>query len=349
MVIPCNKLLEPASAADASTGARRRRVLSALGLAGAGTLCPPALRTALAQDAYPSRPITMISSSGAGSGADLLCRLIAQAMAASLRQQVVVENRPGASGALAGMAVVRARNDGYTLLFGSASGTVISQAMQPKPAFDAVTDLTAIAQIGAGGIPLVVSPRLPVKDMREFIAFIKANPGKYQFASWGIGTTGHLIMEWLKNAYGLQIEHVPYKSVPAIVQDLQGGHIDIAFIDPNTALPLHKAGRIRVLGLSGSRQPAGMRDVPLMIEQGVKFSVDGWYGLFGPRDLPAAITNLLNQEVLKVLTASDMQPRLLQLNLGDTPLKTPEQFARTVREDLAVWQGIVRTNNIRAD
>lgn len=336
-----------APGAPADLAARRRILLSALGLAGAGVLDPFA--RARAQDAYPSRPITMISGSGPGSGADLLCRLIAQGLATSLRQQVIVDNRVGASGSLAGLAVVRARNDGYTLLFGSASGTVINQAMQPKPPFDSVTDLTAIAQIGAGGIPLVVSPRLPVKDMQEFIAFIKANPGKYQFGSWGIGTTGHLIMEWIKNAYGLQIDHVPYKSVPAITQDLQGGQIDIAFIDPNSALPLHKAGRIRVLGLSGTRQPPGMRDVPLMIDQGVKFSVDGWYGLFGPKDLPAPIVNLLNQEVMKVLAAPDLQPRLLQLNVGDTPVKTAEQFARTVREDLAVWQGIVKTNNIRLE
>lgn len=333
------------------TDLRRRHALATAGLAATTALVAMAgLATpAAAQDTYPSRTITLITGSGAGSGADLLCRLIAQGLATSLRQQVIVENRVGAAGALAGQAVVRARNDGYTLLFGSASGTVINQAMQPKPPFDTPSDLAAIAQIGSGGVPLVVSPRLPVKDMKEFIAFVKANPGKVQYGSWGIGSSGHLIMEWIKNAYGLQIDHVPYKSVPALTQDLQGGVIDIAMIDPNSALPLHKAGRIRVLGLSGTRQPPGMRDVPLMSEQGIDFAADGWYGLFAPKDTPAAVLNLLNREVAKLLNAPEMQQRLLQLNFGDSPTKTPEQFARTVRDDLVVWQQIVRNNNIRLE
>ncbi len=340
-------VVNPASAAPDPL---RRSLLRAMGLCCTGSLASlAATPQALAQEPYPSRPITLVTGSGAGSGADLLCRLIAQGLATSLRQQVIVDNRVGASGAIAGTAVVRARNDGYTLLFGSASGTVINQAMQPKPPFDSVADLTAIAQVGAGGVPLVVSPRLPVKDMQEFIAFIKANPGKYQYGSWGIGSTGHLIMEWIRQSYGLQIDHVPYKSVPALTQDLQGGVIDIAFIDPNTALPLHKSGRIKVLGLSGTRQPPGMKDVPLMSEQGIKFAVDGWYGLFGPKDMPAAIVNLLNQEVTRILAAPELQQRLLQLNVGDSPVKTAEQFARTVREDLMVWQGIVKTNNIRLE
>ena len=329
----------------------RRRALSTVGAVVAATVASlaGATRQAVAQEAYPSRPITLISGSGAGSGADLLCRLIAQGLSASLRQQVVVENRIGASGAIAGQAVIRAKADGYTLLFGSASGTVINQAMQPRPPFDTPNDLTPIIQIGAGGIPLVVNPRLPVKDMQEFIAFIRANPGKFQYGSWGIGSTGHLVMEWIKNTYGLQIDHVPYKAVPPLVQDLQGGILDIGMIDPNSALPLHKSGRLRVLGLSGTRQPPGMRDVPLMSEQGVNFAVDGWYGFFAPRDTPAAIVNLINQEVAKILVAPEYRQRLIELNVGDTPIKSPEQFARTVRDDLAAWQQIVRRGNIRIE
>lgn len=155
---------------------------------------------ALAQKPCPSRTVTLILGSGPGSGADLLCRLIAQGLGAALRQQFIADNRVGANGAIAGQALVRAKNDGHTLLFGSASGTVINQATQPKPPFDTLTDLVPIAQIGAGGVPVVVSPRIPATDMAGFIAHIKANPGKSQYASRGIGSSAHLIMEWRRTS-----------------------------------------------------------------------------------------------------------------------------------------------------
>lgn len=324
--------------------AGRRRALALGGATLAGLVAP-----ALAQEPYPSRTVTMILGSGPGSGADLLCRLIAQGLGAALRQPFIADNRVGANGAIAGQAVVRAKNDGHTLLFGSASGTVINQATQPKAPFDTLTDLVPIAQIGTGGVPVVVSPRIPATDMAGFIAHIKANPGKYPYASWGIGSSAHLIMEWLKATYKLDLGHVPYKSVPAINQDLQGGVIDIALIDSGSALPLHKAGRIKVLGLTGTRLPPGFTDVQLMSQQGIAFSTDGWYGLFAPRDTPEPIVALLNREVLKLLAAPDFQAKARLLNLGDSPVKTPEQFARTVRDDLATWQQIVKSNNIRLE
>lgn len=156
-------------------------------------------------------------------------------------------------------------------------------------------------------------------------------------------------MEWIKRGNGLQIEHVPYKSVPAITQDLQGGVIDIAFVDTASAIPLVRSGRIKALGLSGTRRAPGLPDLPLMSEQGVRFETDGWYGFFAPRDTPPQIVALLNREVARVLAAPEFRERLLQLNFVDRPAKSPEQFARTVREDLAVWQDIVRSNNIRPD
>lgn len=302
-----------------------------------------------AQEVFPSRPITLVMSSGAGSGPDLMARFIAQSLSANLKQPVVVENRVGAAGAIAGQAVVRAKPDGYTLLFGSASGTIINQAMQPKPPFDSLTELAAISQIGSGGIPLVVSSRFPVSDLKGFIAYIKANPGKYQYGSWGVGSSGHLVMEWIKHANGLELGHVPYKSVPALTQDLQGGAIDIGMIDSASALPLYKAGRIKVLGISGTNKPPSMPEVPLMSEQGVPFTTDGWYGVFAPRDTPPAIVNLLNREIARVLAAPETRARLAQLNVGDSPTKSAEQFAATVRTDFGVWQQIIRTNNIRID
>lgn len=307
------------------------------------------MMSVLAQEAYPSRPITLVVGNSAGSGGDLLCRMIAGGLSSALKQPVIVENRVGANSAIASQAVVRAKPDGYTLLFGNASSTVINQAVQKAMPFDARTDLTAIAQVGAGGVVLVATPDFPANGMKEFIATAKANPGKYDYASWGIGTSGHLVMEWIAHHRDIKLNHVPYKSISAIAQDMQGGMVRIGFMDVATAMPLVKQGRLKVLGLTGSLRSPGLPAAPLMAEQGVEFTTDGWYGLFGPKGMPAPVVALLNQEVNRLLTSSAMRERLLQLNVADAPVKSPEEFAKTVKDDLNVWEQIARSGNIKLD
>lgn len=305
--------------------------------------------SAPAQEPYPSKPITLVVGNAAGSGGDLLCRAIAAGLSSALKQPVIVDNRVGANSAIAGQAVVRAKPDGYTLLFGNASSTVINQAVQKTTPFDARTDLTAIAQVGAGGVALVATPDFPASGMKEFIAAAKAHPGKYDYATWGIGSQGHLVMEWLGHHSGIQLNHVPYKSITAISQDMQGGVISIGFMDVASAMPLVKQGRLKVLGLTGSLRSPSLPSAPLMSEQGFAFTTDGWYGLFAPKGTPAPVVALLNQEVTRLLTSPALRERLLQLNIADSPIKSPEAFARTVKDDLAVWEQIARSANIKVD
>lgn len=325
-----------------STAALMRNLL----LAAMTALCTV---SALAQEAWPSRPITIVVGNAAGSGGDLLCRVLAVGLSVALKQPVVVDNRVGANSAIASQAVVRAKPDGYTLLFGNASSTVINQAIQKTAPFDARTDLAAIAQVGAGGVALVATPDFPASDMKEFIAAAKANPGKYDYASWGIGSQGHLVMEWIGHNNGIRMNHVPYKSITAITQDMQGGVVHVGFLDVASAMPLVKQGRLKVLGLTGSLRSPGLPSAPLMSEQGVDFTTDGWYGVFAPKGTPAPIVALLNQEVTRLLASPALRERLLQLNIADAPVKSPEAFARTVKDDLAVWEQIARSASIKVD
>jgi tripartite-type tricarboxylate transporter receptor subunit TctC len=304
---------------------------------------------AAAQPAYPSKPITIVLGNSAGSGGDILCRVLATGLSASLKQTVMVENRVGANSAIASLAVVNAKPDGYTLLFGNASSTVINQAVQKNTRFDSRTDLVAIAQVGAGGVALVATPEFPASSMKDLISEAKANPGKHSYASWGIGSQGHLVMEWLQHRSGISMNHVPYKSITAITQDMQGGVINVGFTDVATAMPLVKQGRLKVLGLTGSLRSPGLPAAPLMSEQGIDFTTDGWYGLFAPKGTPAPVVALLNQEVNRLLASPELRDRLLQLNIANAPVKSPDEFAKTVRDDLKVWEQIAQSASIKLD
>jgi tripartite-type tricarboxylate transporter receptor subunit TctC len=333
-----NKLMHTTALSD---GLRRRVFIAA-----AVALCAV---PAVADTAYPSKPITIVLGNSAGSGGDLLCRVLATGLSAALKQTVIVDNRVGANSTIASMAVVNAKADGYTLLFGNASSTVINQAVQKNLRFDSRTDLVAIAQVGAGGVALVATPDFPASDMKEFIAAARAQPGKYNYASWGIGSQGHLVMEGLEQQSGIRLNHVPYKSISAITQDMQGGMVNIGFMDVASAMPLVKQGRLKVLGITGSLRSPGLPSAPLMSEQGIDFRTDGWYGVFAPKGTPAPVVALLNQEVNRLLASPELRERLLQLNIGNPPVKSPEEFAKTIRDDLKVWEQIAQRADIKLD
>ncbi|NRF71530.1 tripartite tricarboxylate transporter substrate binding protein [Aquincola sp. S2] len=308
-----------------------------------------ALPVARAQPPWPAKPIRMLIPSAGGSGPDILCRVFTERLGQALKQPVIVDNRPGANGVLAVGEAVRAPGDGHTLLFASSSFTVINQALQPKLPYHVLTDLVPIAQIASGGIHLVVSTRLPVHNLKELIALAKANPGKYDCATWGIGSTGHLALELIKGEAGIDLRHVPYKTVSQIYQDLQGDRIQIAFVDATSSLAQIRGGRIRAIAVSGSRRMPAPPDLPTLAEQGIPFSTDAWYGVFAPKGTPAAIVEVLHREILATLTAPELQERFLQLNLANMPLKTPAQFAQTVAEDFHTWRSIAQRHNIRLE
>lgn len=324
--------------------AGRRRALHCLV---ASSLCGAGLRAAAQPAPWPARPIRMVIPSAGGSGPDILARVFSERLARALKQPVIVDNKPGANGVLAVTDAVRAAGDGYTVLFASSSFTVINQALQPRPAFDVLADLVPVAQIASGGIHLIVHPDLPVRNIRELVALAKAHPGKYDYASWGIGSTGQLAMEVIKTEAGIDLRHVPYKTVSQIYQDMQGGLIQIAFVDATSSLAQIRAGRVRAIAVTGSRRMPLPPDLPTLAEQGIPFTTDAWYGVFVPKGTPAPIVDTLHREIHATLTAPEVRERLAQLNLANLPLKTPAQFAQTVAEDLKVWREIAQRHQIR--
>ncbi len=305
---------------------------------------------AAAQANWPNQPVKVVVAGGAGSGTDITARIFSEALAKKFGQPFVIDNRPGANGMLATQAVAKAPSDGYTLLFTYAAAQVVNQSLYPKAGYDGAKDFAAIAQIGAGGNVLVVQPALPVKDLKEFIAYVKSKPSdSIAYGSWGIGSGGHLSMEALLQQTGLSMRHVPYKTTNQMITDLLGGQIQVGFSATATAIPQIQAGKLRALAYSAPTRTALLPDVPTMNEQGVQFDVVAWYGLFGPAGTPAAIVNALNAEVNRVLQSPDMTDKLKAVGLSEWPIKTPDQFAQTVRRDIKEWGEVVRKGNIKVE
>lgn len=296
------------------------------------------------------RPIRMVVSAAPGSGTDIWARMIGEQLGKNIGQTIVTENKPGASGIIANDSVVRSKADGYTILFSNASSTVMLQALQPKLPYDLLRDLKPVAQIGSGGVFLAVSADFPASNMKEFVAEVKAHPDRYSYATWGIGSSAHLIMEGLKAGSGLTLSHVPYKSVQQILTDLQGGTVKVGFVDTTSSLPFARAGKIRLLAVTGAQRVGATPEVATMSEQGFDFDTDGWYGVFVPAKTPPEIVARLNTEINKIVTMPALRERFRQFNMPeDPPTKTPDEFAQTVRSDIKAWTAIVKDNNIKVN
>lgn len=305
---------------------------------------------ASAETAWPAaKPIRLVVPTAPGGGTDIFARVIAEHLGKALKQPIVVENKSGANGMIGQDAVVRAHADGYTLLFTYTAAVAVNPAIQPKMSYDTLKDLKPVVQIGAGGNYLVVTSDVPARDLKSFVAWAKANPGKYSYGSWGVGSGGHLTMEALKMQTGIQLSHVPYRGTSPIHIDMQAGTIKVAFVDTVSSLPYLKTGKIRALAVSGSNRAPLTPDIPTMTEQGYPFDTDSWYGLFAPANTPDAIVRRLNAEVNRLMASPEMKERFGQMNMAQAPAKTPDEFARTVRDDVKAWGEIARTNNIKVE
>lgn len=272
----------------------RRRALQTLAAVAAGGVAATPM-AALAQAGWPTRPIKLVLPSGPGGGADIFARPMAEYMAKELGQPVVIDNRPGANGLLAHDAVVRQPGDGYNLLISYAAAVLGNKAMNKPMSHDPITDLKPIGIIsGEGGNLLVVSPSLPVTDLKGLLALAKAQGGSLSYGSWGVGSGGHLVMESICLQAGVRMNHVPYKTVAAIPNDLMAGVLQVSTIDSGTPVQLIKAGKLRAIAaLSGRRLPQ-LPDVPTQGEQGFPLESAPWYGLFGPASMPPELVNRLN-------------------------------------------------------
>lgn len=325
----------------------RRTAMAAAVVAAAALL--PLAAPAQSADAWPNRAITLLVASGPGSGVDVAAREMAQKLSAAFKQPVVVENKPGASGALAGSTVARARPDGYTLLYSNASYIAVAPAVIKNLSYDPVKDLTPIAQTAAGGIVLLVNKDVPANNLQELVALIKAHPDRYNYATWGNGSSGQLTMEWLKQKAGLKVEHIPYKTTPQIINDLVSGVLQIGWADPGTPVPMIEANRIKGIAISGNTRVPRTRNVPTMAEQGYAFDSVGWFGVFGPANLPKAIVSRLNSEINKIQASPEMAKRMETMNLEPPPVKTAEAFKAIVAADVKMWTTIAKDANVTGE
>lgn len=303
---------------------------------------------AIAQEAYPERPVTLVVPTAASGGTDTIARYFADRLGRALKQPFVVDNKPGGNGVLGTDNVAHAAPDGYKLLFTYTAAHVVNPVLLKKLPYDPVKDLTPIVQIGRGGNLLLVNPKLPIKNLQEFVAYVQARPGKLNYCSWGTGSGGHLTMESLKKQAGLDITHVPYKGSGPCAQDVIGGQVEAGWADVSSTVELVRAGRVRAIATSGPIRVPQLPDVPTLTQAGYPFTSYSWYGLFAPAGTPQAVIERLNTTVRELLREPATVQRMREFNFTDLPLTTPEQFGETVRIDAVKWGELVRSLNLQA-
>ncbi|HSQ05833.1 MAG TPA: tripartite tricarboxylate transporter substrate binding protein [Burkholderiales bacterium] len=291
-------------------------------------LCVPA-----AAQTYPNRAVRIVVPLTPGGGNDTIARLIAQKLTVTLKQQVVVENRPGAGGLIGADYVAKAAPDGYTLLLGNVASLAIIPNLQKNVPYDSLKDFAPISLIASAPLLVVVHPSLPVKTIKQLIAFAKARPGQLNYASNGVGTTTHLATEMFASMTGIKMVHVPYKGLSAAMGDLMGGQVPLMFSSAVAMLPHVKTGRLRVLAMTGAKRSPAIPDVPTVAESGVPgYEAGSWYGILAPRGTPRPIVDLLSQQIAVAAKAPDMAQHLAAdavIAIGSTP----DEFAAHIRKE----------------
>jgi tripartite-type tricarboxylate transporter receptor subunit TctC len=298
-------------------------------------------------DDYPTRPITILVGASAGGTTDTMARAIAQPLSKSLGRPVLVENRPGAGGNIAALAVAKATPDGYTLLVSFTSHT-INATLYPKLPFDPVADFTAISKIANVPSLLVGNPNLPAQNLAELIALAKSKPGKLTIAIGGIGSSLHLAGEQFKMMTGTDLLDVPYKGTAPALTDVLGGQVDMMFISLVTGTAQVKGGKLRAYGVTSAARQESFPDLPAIGEVVKGFESTAWFGVFGPAKLPADITAKLNAAIVAALADPEMRARLQ--SEGATPAGgSAADFAAFVRDDVAHWAPIVKAAGAKVE
>ncbi len=301
-----------------------------------------------AAQAYPSKPIRIVVPYPPGGTTDILTRLLGQKLTEAWGQQVIIDNRAGASGNIGAEAVVRSPGDGYTLLSASTVHTV-NPSLYSKLAYDPLKDFTAITLLAQVANILVVHPSLPVRSVKEFIAFAKKRPGQLNYSSAGNGSAPHLTAEMFKTSTGVNIVHVPYKGAAPAMTDLLAGHVMLTFATAPSGVPHVQAKRLRALGVSSATRIPALPEVPTIAEAGVPgYEAIGWNGLTGPAGLPQAVIDKLNAETVKILKAPDVSKRLNELGL-EPRTSTPAEFSSFLKAEVVKWAKVVKDSGARVD
>ncbi len=321
----------------------RMALALALTLGAAALLAGPA-----AAQSWPAKPVRVVVAFTAGGTSDMLARSVSQQLQDKLKQSFVVDNKPGAGGNLGTEIVVRAPADGYTLIVNSVGPMAVNPTLYPKLPYDPLTDLIPIAQIANVPNVLVVHPSVPAKTLDEFVAHAKANPGKLNCSSTGIGTSSHLSCFVLARRAGFEAVHVPYKGADAL-RDLLAGRIQFMFATIPSVKPHIDAGTLRAIAVSSLKRSRSLPDVPTVAERGYPgFEAGSWFGFFAPKGTPAEVVATLNKAVNEIIGVSTIEAQMVKEG-ADPAGGTPQQFGAFVRSEFEKWRVVVRESGATAE
>ena len=309
----------------------------------------PSLSTLAFAQAWPSKPIRYVVPFAAGGTTDILGRTIGEKLSIALGQPVVVENKPGAGGGLGAGEVAKAPADGYTIMGGTISTHAINASLYSSLPYDPVKDFVPITLIARVPNMLVVNNEIPAKNVAELIALMKANPGKWNFASAGNGTSQHLSGELFKGMAGVDMQHIPYKGSPPALTDVMGGQVSMTFDNITTAWPLAKGGKLKALAVTTAKRSPVAPDVPTLAESGLPgYEVGSWQGVFAPAGTPPEIVKRLNAEIVKIINMPDVQKKLIEL--GAEPVgNSSEEFGAFVKTEVVKWGDVVKKSGAKVD
>jgi tripartite-type tricarboxylate transporter receptor subunit TctC len=307
-----------------------------------------ALAGEAAEPAFPNKPVRLLVTYAAGGASDIVSRLIAARLTESLRQQVIVDNRPGASGILASELLARSTPDGYTIIHVNVAHGA-NPYLNAKLPYDTARDFASVSLLALLPTILVTHPSLPAASAGELIALVKAKPGQFNYASAGSGSANHLAMALLIYATGLNLTHVPYKGGGPAIADLLGGQVPMMFITIPPALPHVKAGKLRALAVSSAKRSPALPDVPTVAESGVaKYEFNEWQAILAPRGAPRNVIVRLNDEINKALALPEVRERMAGLG-AEGAGGTPEQLTAHIAAELAKWGPVIKQSGIGAE
>ncbi|MBH1963706.1 MAG: tripartite tricarboxylate transporter substrate binding protein [Comamonadaceae bacterium] len=298
---------------------------------------------ALAQSAYPSRPVRILIPFAAGQGSDILARALSEHLTTLWGQPVIVENKAGANGALAAQELAGSAADGHTLLLTSNSPIVVNPVLYKSLRYDVERDFHPIALLSTTPLALVANAAQPYKTVPELLAYAKANPGKLSYASIGAGSTSHMCMEAFKQITGLDAVHVPYKGSAPALADVMAGHVHIMIDGLPSALAAHKSGKTRALAITGPKESSFMPGTPTFDSLGIKgVPAGGWYGLISPARTDPAVLEKLYRDFTSIMKRPDVDAKLRSLNLEPAPPMTSAQFHEMIRKETSMWEGTAK-------
>ncbi|MBI4194339.1 MAG: tripartite tricarboxylate transporter substrate binding protein [Betaproteobacteria bacterium] len=308
-----------------------------------------AVAPAAAQEKYPTRPVRFVVPYAAGGSTDTLARTIGQKLSDYLGEQVVVDNRPGASGDIGMTLVARATPDGHTIVLGYIANLGIGPSLYAKMPYDPVNDFEPITQVAGASNIVVAHPSVPAKNFKEFIAYAKANPKKVNFASAGVASVGHLTGELLNNMAGIDMVHIPYKGSGQAISDLVGGHVKLMISGMASTLPHVRSGKLRGLATTGARRTPATPDLPTIAESGFPgFEASSWFGVLAPAKTPKPIITRLHADIVKSLKDPAVSQRLTNVGF-ELVGGTPQEFAAYIKSEIRKWEKVVKASGAKPE